>query len=253
MKKCQLDRNKIISIFGEGSESTVYSYKEGENKYVALKLFKDEFVTPSKKEPIPYEVFQNKERKLMLLSNSDLIDETSKPINLYYEGDKFVGYSLYIDRLRDFSYYYSSSKKTKIELLKQLRDIVVKLNNNGIYIGDFNTENFGIRDDGSIKLRDIDNYSVGGLDFDRPTNLVKEYKKRCSDIKNIDVYSFNYFSLGYILAYEPYALNKYIEEHGLPRRLNTEENKLLLQDLENIDDNFEPRFFIDSTKKRIIF
>lgn len=253
MKKCQIDRSKIVGIFGEGSESIVYSYKEEENKYVALKLFKEEFVTPSKTEPIPYEVFKNKERKLLLLSNSDLIDETSKPINLYYEGDKFIGYSLYIDRLNSFDYYYSSLKKTKIELLKTLKNYMVELNNNGIYIGDFNTENFGVRNDGSIKLRDIDNFSIGGLDFDRPTNLVKEYKKKCTNIKNVDNYSFNYFSLGFILALEPYALNKYLEEHGLPRKFNTEENKNLLNDLENINDDFEPRYFIDNTKKGLFF
>ena len=61
MQKRELDRKKIVNILGEGSESIVYAYKEGEI-YVALKEFKKEFVTPTKKEPISKEVFKNKER-----------------------------------------------------------------------------------------------------------------------------------------------------------------------------------------------
>lgn len=248
MIKRQFDKKNIIGIYPEGSESVVYAYKEG-TKDVVLKVFKHEFVTPTKTEKIPDEVFKNKERKLVLLNQSPYIDEDSKPIDLYYDGDNFIGYSMTPDRLKGLEDYYSSSTKVKNELLNKLREKMNYYNEHGIYIGDFNIDNFRLREDGSIKFRDIDNFSIGGLDFDRPTNLVKEYKEKCSNISNIDVYSFNYFSLGYLLSLEPYALDKYLNNKGLPRKFNTEENQKLLEDLENINDEFEPRFFIDSQKK----
>lgn len=252
MQKRQFDKKKIMNILGDGSESTVYSYKEGE-QYVALKVLKDEFVTPSKTEPIPYEVFLNKERKLLLLNQSDLLIKDEKPIDLYYDGDKFIGYSMFIDISKSLEDFYTSKNKIKEEYLNLLKERNIILNQNGIYIGDFNTDNFGVRKDGSIKLRDIDNYSIQGLPFDRETNLVKEYKKRCTKADNVDNYSFNYFSLGFLLAVEPRALEKYLEKKGLPNKYDTEENRQLLNDLENIDDNYEPRYFIDSKKKRLFF
>lgn len=248
MQKRELDRKKIVNILGEGSESIVYAYKEGE-VYVALKEFKKEFVTPTKKEPISKEVFKNKERKLLLLNQSDFLEDDEKPFDLYYENGEFVAYSMKIDLSKNFEYHYTSSKKIKLELLNLLRDRKEILNKNGIYIGDFNAENFGIREDGTIKLKDIDNFSIQGLPFDRPTNLVKEYMKKCNNIKNIDNYSFNYFSLGFFMAVEPRVLEKTLKEKGLPKKFDTEENRQLLEDLENINDDYEPRYFIDSQKK----
>lgn len=248
MKKRQIDKKYIIGIYGQGSESTVYTYIDN-NKKVALKVFKKEFVTPTKKESIPYEVFKNKERKLLLLSQSEYLEDDEKPIDLFYDGDTFIGYTMPEDRLDSFEDYYTSSKKNKLELLNLLRDRKEILNKNGIYLGDFNAENFGVRKNGTIKLKDIDNFSIQGLPFDRPTNLVKEYMKKCNNIKNIDNYSFNYFSLGFFMAIEPRVLEKILKEKGLPKKFDTEENRKLLEDLENINDDYEPRYFIDSQKK----
>lgn len=252
MIKRQFDKKNIVGIYPEGSESNVYVYKEDNNE-VALKVFKHEFVTPSKTEKIPEEVFKNKERKLILLNQSPYLDEDSKPIDLYYIGNEFIGYSMVNDKNEKLENYYSSSDKVKTLLLNRIREKINYCNEHGIYIGDFNTDNFRVREDGSIKLIDIDNFSIGGLDFDRPTNLVRNYKEKCTNLKNIDVYSFNYFSLGFISSREPYALERYLKEHGLPRKYNTEENQKLLEDLENINDDFEPRYFIDSKKKGLFF
>ena len=247
MKKRQFDESQIVKKITEGSESTIYSYRNPDNTYVIVKLFKDEFVTPTKTEKIPYEVFQNKERKLILLNQSDVIDDDTKPIDLFYIGDKFAGYSMYIDINKDFD--YSWSKKEKEEALRELKNTIERLNKNGIYIGDFNIENFRKRDNGSIRLMDIDNFSIGGLPFDRENTLVTDYKKHCSNIKNVDNYGFNYFTLSFYINQTPNTIKRYIKENGLPKRFNTNENKQLIEDLENINDDYTPRFIIDSKKK----
>ena len=249
MQKRQFDKNGVIGIFNEGSESTVFQYVDKSGMEVALKFLKKEFVTPIKTETIPYETFLNKERKLLLLNQSEFLYDDEKPIDLYYIDDKFIGYSMPVDKYKGLDQFYSSSKKEKLVLLKELKQKIEFLNKNNIYIGDFNTNNFGIRKNGSIKLRDIDNFSIGGLSFDRSTNLVKEYIKKCSNIKNIDNYSFNYFSIGFYTSQTPSSLERYLKEKGLPKKLDTEENKQLLEDLENINDDYEQRYLIDSQKK----
>ena len=47
----------------------------------------------------------------------------------------------------------------------------------------------------------------------------------------------------------PEMVSQYIKENGLPKRFNTNENKQLIEDLENINDDYTPRFIIDSKKK----
>ena len=252
MKKYQLNKDNILGVFGEGSESIVYLYKDKNGNKVAVKKFKDKFTIPTKTEDIPYETLLNKERKLLLLSQSKVIDEDTKPIDLYYENDKFVAYSMNIDKLDDMGKYYTSSKKTKLELLKKLKNKVELLNKYNIYIGDFNIENFGIREDGSIKLRDIDNFSVNGLLFDRPNVLVTNYMNNCSKIDNVDNYSFNYFSLSYLLSIHQRALTSYLKENGLPYRFDTKENRELLEELKNINDNYTKKYFIDNQKKGLL-
>ncbi len=247
MKKVQFDKKNIIKKIKEGSESVIYSYKNSDNTFVIVKIFKDKFVTPTNTEDIPYEVFLNKERKLLLLSQSDVIDEDTKPIDLLYDNNKFIGYSMPIDKNVDFD--YSWSKSEKIDALEKLREKNIILNQHGIYIGDFNIENFRRRPDGSIRLMDIDNFSVNGLPFDRPNELVKDYFKQCSDIKNVDNYGFNYFTLSFYIKQTPNTIKKHIKENGLPRKFDTLENRHLLDDLENINDDYEPRFIIDSKKK----
>ena len=247
MKKVQFDKNNIIKKIDEGSESIIYSYKNQDGTGVAIKIFKDKFVTPTKTVDIPYETFLNKERKLLLLNQSELIDEDTKPIDLIYDEDKFIGYSMPLDYSEDFD--YSWSKKDKEELLIQLKDKINLLNENGIYIGDFNISNFRRRKDGSIKLMDIDNFSIGGLPFDRDNSFVLDYKAACTNMKNVDNYSFNYFSLSFYIGQTPNTIKGHLKTHGLPRKFNTEDNKQLLIDLENINDDYEPRFIVDSKKK----
>lgn len=246
MKKRQIDRNNITSFIGEGSESKVYGYKDGDH-YVVLKEFKKEFKTPTKTEKIPKEVFKNKERKLLLISQSDLFQKDEKPIDFFYdENGDFVAYSMFYFGNPTIDSYYTASTKETVKVLDSYRKRMEELNRHGIYLGDMNLDNIGIRNDGSIRLGDIDNISIGGLPFDRETNLVKEYKKRCSKIDNVDNYSFNILSMALLSGTDFVKVQRHIDASELPKRFNNDVNKQIIEELKSISDNYEPKYIMDN-------
>ncbi len=226
MKKYQFDETKIIKIIKEKDNYIIYSYKE-DDRYVFIKRFKN----------LEDDILKNKERKLLILNQTDVLNDNEKPIDLYYDNDEFIAYSMFIDIRKSLDDKSITTNKMKLDLLKKLRERIEELNSKGIYIGDFNVENFGIRSNGSIKLRNVDDYEVNGLPMDVDNDRIKEYKKHCLKIDNIDNYLFNYFTLDYL------------GRKNIPRKLDTEENRKLLYDLENIDDEYIRRYFIDSQKK----
>ena len=225
MKKKQYDENKIIKKLGDGIESDVYLYNEDGIKTV-IKLFKDEVDK------------DNKELKLELLSKERLILQEMKFLNRIYKDNKFIGYTTIYEPTEPFLNYMNKNKSIKIDLLNQLQDKYQSLNEKEIFIGDFNLENFRVKD-GKLKLIDVDNFSIYGLDFDVKNPYMEDYFEKCSKIDNIDYYCFNYFTMSFIANILPVCLEAIIIQSGLPKEFNNEECKKIYQDLVTINDNYQ--------------
>lgn len=254
MEKREIDYESVIRKIDEGNESDIYLYKDKNGYEVVLKYFKNwlKVFKCGQVTQIPFteKARKNKEEKVKLLYREPCLYDDPKVLDLIYDENLgFVGYTMeYFDlpTMYDLSY---KSKKTKLEHLKNLRKRVEELNNNGIYIGDFMSwENFLVDKDGSIKLIDMDNFNVHGLDFDLGNPYMDSYDDRNKDIKNVDNYGFNFFTLSYYSRVIMPRLLISLQEEGMPHRFNTKENKELIDDMLT-KKNYEKRYILDSQKK----
>lgn len=248
MNKIKFDKNNIIQVYTEGMESIIYYYRYG-TKTIFLKYFKRELDFRDHKEIINNEIIDNKRKKIELISEIPEFYNEIEILDLVYdEFDNFIGYTMKIDEL--ITADQISNKKMKIEILKQLREKVEMFNEAGIYIGDFNSKNIIVTNNG-IKLCDLDNFRIDELDFDLKSYSQQLYLKRCKNIDNIDNYSFNLFTISYLgNIFLPYVLN-YIRMNGLPRKLDTRQNRIIINELLSINDNYQKQYLIDNLKKSI--
>lgn len=246
MNKIIFDENKILRRYSGGVESDIYYYKVN-NKVVFLKLFKKEIHFHKDIKVMDKEILENKRKKLEIISESPLFSNEVTIYDLAYdEYDNFIGYTMKIDSLK--TAYDVDKTKKKIEILKLVRDKLEIFNKNGIYIGDFNPRNIIISD--NIKLCDLDNFKINDLDFDILNSFQLVHSKENLDKNSIDNFSFNMQTVSYIgNIYIPYTIH-YIEDKGLPRKLNTKKNKDLSYKLLN-GNNCNSEYFIDNLRKFI--
>lgn len=246
MNKIKFDKSNIVRVYTTGMESIIYYYRYG-SKTVFLKYFKKELVFGNYKISIDDEVLNNKRRKVELIPEIEEFNDEVEILDLVYdEYDNFIGYTMKIDELKTSNKI--SNLKAKLEILKQLREKVEMFNNNDIYIGDFNPKNIIITNDG-IKLCDLDNFRIDELDFDLKSNSQQWYLKKCKNICNIDNYSFNLFTISYIGNICTPDVIRYVKTNGLPRKLNTKQNQIIMEELININDNYQKKYLIDNMKK----
>lgn len=231
MGKRYLYKENIIKKIGSGIESDVFLYNEN-GKDVALKLFKN------------INTVNNKELKLMLLKEKKELLNEFKIRNRIYNKDKFIGYTLDYKPAENFDDYIIEGKKKKIEIINKLQEKYQMLNENDVYIGDFNLENFGYSN-GNIILYDIDNYSVDGLPFDVLNPFMKDYFKKCNKVDNIDYYTFNYFTLSFISGILPNFLTIELIQDGLPKDFKNKDCEKIYHDLIYMTDNYKKEKFID--------
>lgn len=257
MQKIIFNKNNIIKLFNYGIESEVFLYYDND-KVVALKLFNKYFELRSNEDkilnknqdllsPITNEILENKRKKLELIYNNDLFkDEVQIKKLVFDKNDNFIGYTMKFENLKTSN--NCMKKKYKIEQLKKLKEKIIKLNENGIYYGDFNKKNLLVNKN-NIMLCDLDNIRIVDLDFDLKSVHVKEYEKVCKNIKYIDNYCFNLFTISYLYnIYYPYIL-EYLYQNSLPFRLNTKKNKDIYNKIIRLKNNYnETEFFIDNMK-----
>lgn len=246
MKKIIFNEKNIIKKYKEGMESTIYFYRD-QNEIIFLKLFKREIKYGDYIVPVSDKILLNKKLKIELIPEfSEFSDEIQILKLVYDEKDNFIGYTMKIDEFKTAKDI--SRRNLKIDVLKQLRKKMEMFNENDIYIGDFNPSNIIITNEG-IKICDLDNFRIGDLDFDLKSLFQNMYLQKCKNIENIDNYSFNLFTISYIgNMYEPYVLWN-IRQNGLPRKLNTRQNRVIVEQLIDINDNYQKQYLIDNMRK----
>ena len=193
------------------------------------------------------ETLENKRKKLEIISKSPILKEEINIYDLVYDkNDNFIGYTMKIEKLK--TAYDIKNINTKIKILKIIRKKLELFNENDIYIGDFNPKNIILSD--KIKLCDLDNLRIGNLDFDALNTFGLLHLKRKFDKNTIDNFSFNLQTISYIGNINPPYIFDYIREEGLPRKLNTKNNKKLLLDLLTTNSS-NNEYFIDNLRKFI--
>ena len=253
MNKIIFNKDNIIKKIDEGREAFIFLYKTNAG-LVALKFFKKEIEDPfGNKTIVTKETMDNKEKKIRIIPEIEEFSNDVKIYDLVYdEYGNFVGYTMEIDFYKSLNIYRSSHNiDEKIDLLKRLRDRDERLNEQGIYIGDFNPSNFGIIENG-IKLFDLDNYRIGEYDFDFKDTFVSKFEKHSSQKENVDNYCFNYLTLYYLMNLVAVLknVNNEVEKKGLPKRIRTDENNELYESLKNINDDYKKRYLIDNIRER---
>lgn len=245
MDKINFNENNIIEVFNEGMESVLYYYRVN-NDIILLKKFKTKLDFKEYIVDVPKSTLDNKRKKIELINERDYLVDEVKPLNLVYDKDEFIGYTISIDSIKTANEI--NSKRKKIYILKQLKDKIEKYNECGIYIGDISANNILVQSDGTIKLCDLDNFKIDDLDFDLLSTFQRIYRKKVNNDNNIDNYCFNMFTVAYLQnIYTPYVLYN-LRNNGLKYPLNSKENKRIIDSLINLDNNYQKKYLIDNLR-----
>jgi len=137
-------------------------------------------------------------------------------------------------------------RKDKIVALKKLREKVEKLNENGVFIGDFDKNDILInysKDD--ILLFNLDKCKIDGMDFDKKSKNIDRFNRKCKSQENIDSYTLNLFTIELLeRIYPPYVVN-YLISNELPKYLNTKVNRSIIREMNSLNDSYQKRYLID--------
>lgn len=259
MDKINIEKDKILDIFNEsGKESVIYKY---ENNNTLLKIFRDEEYEKNiyefymkthdydtyimrKGHVIDKESLNNKIKKLELINNINCLENEIKILNLAFENDSFKGYTMTREYLKPINIY--SKKKIKILWLKNIKEKIIELNKNNIYIGDYNENNFLTDDNHNIKLCDLDNLRINDLDFDTKHIFINKFERNCNKKEYIDSYCFNLFTIAFLqkICNDPI----FILNSKLPRDLKTKENDEIFESMKHLDNTYQYKFLIDNIK-----
>ena len=224
MEISNFKEKNIIKQIGKGVESTVYLYNDN-GLVVVLKKFNDNPIISSDND--------NKELKVIILKNEELLQKDVHILNRVYSYGKFIGYtSIYepyesIDVLR--------KKKDKLYALKLLQERYEELNKRGIFIGDFNATNFSLKEN-ILRLYDIDNFRIDNLDFNVTNPVMNRYISKCKNIDKIDYYCFNFFALSYLTGYLPDVVLNNAAIKSFPKEYRTKEILNFIKYLRSFND-----------------
>ena len=269
MKKFNInDSNKEYIFNDNGVESIIFYYDY--DKIKLLKYYRNDEInktqtirdlsnsmieTPRKVISFPIENLPNKEKKIKLIEEKkSLIDEV-KILGPAYENEEFKGYIMireflkYLDYLpKNFKDIFTIKRK-KIAYLKLIREKIEKLNDDGIFIGDFNEKNFLTDKNVSlVKLCDLDNFKIDELDFDTKHKFVQKFENSSAKADYIDSYCFNLFTISYLLKIDMPYLSDYLSNYKLPKFLDNKKNREILDSMIHLDSSYQKKYLIDNMK-----
>lgn len=166
-----------------------------------------------------------------------------------YDDEKFVGYTMKKVDFTPISIF--DKRKNKIYFLKILRDKITTLNSQNIYIGDFNRKNFlTSKNKDILKLCDLDNLRIGEFDFDIMDNAQKDFMKKCGNVKLIDSYCFNMFTISFLGKYDFGYLCRYLSWSHFSRIFSNPENEEIFDSMLHLTSDYEGKFLIDNIKTK---
>lgn len=246
MNIIEFNKEKIIRPFDKGVESVIYYYDK-DDKIVLLKKFNDEIKLSDKTIKIDSDVLCNKEKKIEFIESSELFKDEVTILDKVYEEGNFKAYTMEKSELRETDCFMN--RKNKIKILKLLKEKIETFNSNGIFLGDIQARNIlSSKDSSKIELCDLDNFRIGNLDFDTKSLFVNEFERKCSNKELVDCYSFNLFTICFLSkVFSPYVYG-YLQYKGLPRILNTKENRDIVDSMLHLDNSYQKRYLIDNIK-----
>lgn len=229
------NKNKLKNAYGK--ESELFSFEDNGQK-VALKIFNTN--NPS--------ILERKEKKITLLNKLNLSNNVLKPIKTVSLNDYIIGYTQELiwphKTFEDIK--TGVRKKTKINYLLQAKDLIEELKINNIVYGDIHSFNFLVNNN-TVKLCDIDNVSINGIENEVRSLLAWEYFDRYGYIDfNCDVFCFNLLTISMLkkyidtwtLSYLKYASSEY------------DEIQKIYENMRNNDIAFDGEYIIDYINKK---
>lgn len=190
---------------------------------------------------------ENKRKKIEIIKDMPCFKDEVQILDAVTEFRNFIGYTMEIcpyPRLDVFS-----DRETKIECLKLIREKIRRLNDSGVFVGDFNSNNFLVnKNNNEVVMCDLDNFKIGDLDFDIKHKFIQEFYSKCSKEDYVDSYALNLFTLALLTESRNAYVLQHLSEFSLPEELDTKENRDVLDSMNNLDDSYQPRFLIDNLK-----
>lgn len=211
MSLAELSSYQILS---SGFESTIY-IKDN----IAIKKY--------------YAIDSNKMEKIKLLNKLNLPFLTN-PEKLIEIDGKIDSFSMQFKR----GYYPIGNSRDlpvtkKIELLKQLLNIINELHKNNIIYGDLNPKNIICNGD-TVYLTDVVNIKIGKYPFDEISSTMKNYFNRGGTEESLDYYMFNLLTLYFLNEIEYQDLLSTIET-TLIDHFNNNNDKNIIGLTDNLD------------------
>lgn len=281
MQNIPIYPNKITREFKSGVESVVYYYEDEKyyDKPVLLKKYRSSrYLKDYRGIILDSNVLENKYNKIIIITSSACLKDEIKILDAGFIDGEFKCYTMkksslnpvnikyftYKDENGKPSYYIKYvdrngkpiSLTDKIKYLKLLRKKIELLNNNDVYIGDYNCDNFLVSSDFSqMQLCDLDNLKIGSHDFDLKHKFVEFYESKCCDDQKkieeydgLDSYCFNLFTIAFLTDKRNNEIFSNIDSIELPEVLKDFPNEEILDSIKHLDKTYKPRYLIDSIK-----
>ena len=240
MEKKELVEEQIGRIyFDECVESIVYWYTDDDGEKVLLKRFRER-----RRDGVTLEeVSKNKEKKLEILTSLNIKEFVPVKDALYKNG-MLVGYTM--PKINGVQLNPDTKKKDRIKYLIKIRDIMLKLNSQGIYIGDISRSNFIFTPEDNTVCLDIDNYRITTddeiLDFDNENGESKRFNGRCNNSLLIDHYNYNILTVCVMCRIAEGHLNLFVNNKP-PLIMRTPYNRSVYEELQFIDNDYSGDLF----------
>ncbi len=247
MERRELKEEQIgRTFFDEAVEAIIYWYTDDDGEKVLLKRFRER-----RRDGVTLEeVSRNKEKKLEILTSLNIKEFVPVKDALFKDG-MLVGYTM--PRIDGLHLNPDTKKKDRIKNLIKIRDIMFKLNSQGIYMGDITRSNYIFTPDGDAVCLDIDSYRIitndETLDFDNENSEMQRFNSRCNNHLLIDKYNYNILVVCVMCKRAEGHLNLFVNNKP-PLIMLTPHNRNVYEELQFIDNDYSGELFELELKRK---
>lgn len=252
MDHINLNANQALKILSsknfisEGVEGKIYRIPGSE--HILIKIYHN------------LDVPENFAQKVEAFHNlKDIDDIIARPLQLLTLNNIPIGhtmleYGVSLDNI-------NVSFEERVNILEQCKDIIERLHQKGIIIGDIKLQNF-LYKDGKVKMCDVCNSKIGPYDINVKNTITKfhENKRRIID-ENTDIQAFNYMTYVFLKYGMVNMKNKKfvhdfdkilsfdLQVHGIPNYYDTEAYDII-KNIYEISDTKTNEFLLNYVKKQ---